>query len=118
MLTWKIGREVMYRFKTGYWFKKEKSAWFKEDGKIRFRSFIPMCVQIFGQMGYIFLMTFAWNYAAEAGINQGVITVVVFFTAIGNCVSFYCFFGEKISKLHVIGLICLLLGLVCIGVSA
>lgn len=63
-------------------------------------------------------MGIAWGFARQAGLNQGVISQLLFFASIINCISFYCYFGEKISKLHLIGVALLCLGIVCIGVSA
>ena len=118
MIVWKIVREVAYKCKTGSWFKKKNSAWLKDEGSIRWRSLIPLLLNVVFQVGYVFLMTFAWNYATLAGINQGVITVLVLFSSVINCVTFYFYFNEKISKLHLIGIALLCSGTGFIAVSA
>ena len=114
----KIIREVHFRYKTGTWVRKSKSAWIKDEGGVRWSSLIPLAANTLLQFAYIVIMSVAWDFASKAGLNQGVITQLLFFASIINCITFYCFFGEKISKLHLIGVALLCAGIVCIGVSA
>jgi len=114
----KIIREVHFRCKTGTWVRETDSTWFKDDGRFRWSSIIPLTANTLLLFAYIVVMSIAWDFASKAGLNQGVISQLLFFASIINCITFYCCFGEKISKLHLIGVALLCAGIVCIGVSA
>ena len=77
-----------------------------------------MVAGIVTRVGYIAVMSVAWGFANMAGINQGLISQLLFFASIINCITFYFCFGEKLSKLHLFGVALLCIGIVCIGVSA
>lgn len=63
-------------------------------------------------------MTYAWGFAEQAGLNQGVISSLFSFMAIFDCIVFYFAFGEKVSRLHIIGVVFMFLGVACIGAAA
>jgi len=44
--------------------------------------------------------------------------MLLFFASIINCVTFYCYFKERLSKIHLIGVSLMCLGLLCIGAAA
>lgn len=69
-------------------------------------------------IGYTIVMTFAWNFADQAGLNQGVISSLVSFASVFNVIVFYFVFGEKVSKLHLIGVAFMFCGIACIGAAA
>ena len=114
----KVIREVVFRVRTGTWFRPKDSAWITDEGRFRWSSIIPFCNYVCLNICYILVMTVAWIYAKKAGLNQGVITTNLFFASIINCVTFYCCFGEKISKLHLIGVALMCLSIVCFMVAA
>mmetsp|Transcript_9869 Transcript_9869/g.12241 ORF Transcript_9869/g.12241 Transcript_9869/m.12241 type:complete len:290 (-) Transcript_9869:183-1052(-) len=114
----KLIREIVYRCRKKTWVRPEDSAWVSKEGGIRWSSIIPLAVNVSNNVAYVLIMTIAWRFARQAGLNQGVITQLLFFASIINCVTFYCFFGEKISKLHLIGVGLMCCGIVCIGAAA
>ena len=63
-------------------------------------------------------MTFAWGFADQAGLNQGIISSLLCFASVFNIIVFYCAFKEKVRKLHLIGVILMFFGIVCIGIAA
>lgn len=114
----KILREVLYKCKTGSWTKPEGSAWKHEDGGVRWSSCIPMLANVFATIGYTSVMTLAWRFANMAGMNQGVISSLLNFASIGNCIVFYCAFGERLSWFHLIGIGLMFCSIACIGAAA
>ena len=44
--------------------------------------------------------------------------MLLFFASIINCITFYCFFGERLSKFNLVGVFFMCCGLACIGVAA
>ena len=66
----KVLNEVSFRFKNGRWTKPENSSWFKGvDGKIRWTSLIPVICSTACNLVYIIVMTYAWDFATQAGLN-------------------------------------------------
>ena len=114
----KILREVRYKYKNGRWTKRMGSSWVHEDGGVRWSSLVPLIGNMGATIGYTIVMTFAWRFADQAGLNQGVISSLLSFASVINCVVFYCAFGEKISKLHLIGVGFMFCGIACIGAAA
>ena len=115
----KIVREIYFRCKNGSWSKAEGSSWVKdEDGKIRWISLVPLFGNIACNIGYTIVMTFAWNFAEQAGLNPGIISSLLSFASVFNIVVFYCAFKERVSKLHLIGVLLMFCGIVCIGAAA
>ena len=114
----KLVREVSFKCRTGSWVKSKNSVWITDEGKIRWSSLIPLLNYIIFNIAYVLVMTVAWRFARKAGLNQGVITTNLFFASIINCVTFYCFFGEKISKLNLIGVALMCLAIGCFMVAA
>lgn len=114
----KLIREVIYRSKNRSWVKPLRSSWFLETGKVRWSSLVPLLGNMGANIGYTIVMTFAWRFADEAGLNQGVISSLLSFASVFNCVVFYCAFGEKVSKLHLIGVAFMFCGIACIGAAA
>lgn len=117
----KVANEAIYRCKKGRWTKEEKSSWVKEDHagpSIRCKSWIPLLGNVACNIGYTIVMTFAWNFAEQAGLNPGIISSLLCFASVFNIIVFYCAFGEKVSKLHLIGVALMFAGIVCIGAAA
>ena len=79
---------------------------------------IPIAGSALTNLAFIIIMTYAWNFALQAGLNQGVITTLMNFLSIFDCVIFYFAFGEKISKLHLVGVAFMFAGVACIGAAA
>ena len=115
----KIVRLICFKCKNGKWAKTEGSAWVKEeDGKIRWLSLVPLFGNIACNIGYTIVMTFAWNFAEQAGLNPGIISSLLSFASVFNIVVFYCAFNERVSKLHLIGVALMFCGIACIGAAA
>jgi len=114
----KIIREVVYWCKHKSWVKPNKSSWVTDESKFRWSSLIPLLCNMGVNIGYTIVMSFAWNFAEQANLNQGVISSLLSFASVFNCVVFYYVFGEKVSKLHLIGVFFMFCGIACIGAAA
>ena len=108
----KVAREVNFEAKNKRWTKTENSSWVKDDGKIRWSSVIPLLGNMLCNIGYTIVMTFAWRLAEQAGLNQGIISSLLCFASVFNIVVFYFAFGEKASKIHLIGVGLMFIGIV------
>ena len=118
-LSIKFVREVIFLEKNGRWTRTKKSAWIKEEnGSVRWISLVPLFVSVACNVGVTIVMTYAWNFAAQAGLNPGLISSLFCFSSIFNIVVFYCAFGEKVSKFHLIGVALMFCSVCCLGVSA
>ncbi len=111
-------RESRYRCKNLSWVKPKNSIWFKIDGSVRWSSLVPLLVHIVTNMGYNISMTYAWTFARQANLNQGVITTLLSLSSVINAVTFYFGFGEKLRWLHLAGVILMLIGIAFIGAAA
>ena len=115
----KVFREIRFRSKNGKWAKSQNSSWVRdEDRKIRWMSLVPLLGNVACNLGYTIVMTFAWNFAEQGGLNPGIISSLLCFASVFNIIVFYCAFGEKVSKLHLIGVALMFCGIVCIGAAA
>ena len=114
----KCFRELRYRFINKRWAKSENSTWVKDVGGIRWSSIIPLLGNVITTVGYTVVMTFAWNFAEQGGLNPGIISSLLCFASLFNMIVFYCAFNEKVSKLHLIGVALMFCGIVCIGAAA
>jgi drug/metabolite transporter (DMT)-like permease len=62
-------------------------------------------------------MTFAYKYAALAGVNQGVLLTLNSLSGVYNIFIFYFFFKERIQLIQFIGMLFMLLCVCLIGIS-
>ncbi len=69
-------------------------------------------------VSYLIVMTYAWYFAELGGINQGVVSALLSLASLINVVTFYFGFGEKISYLHLIGVVFMVASVICIGAAA
>ena len=81
-------------------------------------SLVPLFGNVACNLGYTIVMTFAWNFAEQGGLNPGIISSLLCFASVFNIIVFYCAFKEKVSKLHLIGVALMFCGIVCIGAAA
>ena len=63
-------------------------------------------------------MSYAWHFAELGGINQGVVSALLSLASLINAITFYYGFGEKLSKLHLIGVVFMVASVICIGAAA
>jgi len=117
-LALKLIRELRFCCKHRSCFKSENSSWRKDDGTVRWDSLIPLFCNVGVNIGYIIVMTFAWKFADQAGLNPGVISSLLCFASVFNVIVFYCAFKERVSKLHLIGVALMFCGIACIGAAA
>ena len=118
LLLW-VFRESRYRIKNGRWTKPGKDSrlvW--EDGKTKWSNLIPFLGNVTCNVSYLIVMTYAWEFAALGDINQGVVSALLALASLINVVTFYFGFGEKLSPLHLIGVVFMLASVICIGMVA
>ena len=112
----KIARVLHHRITQGRWTQKENSAWWKNDtNSIRWNSLIPLMVTLVTSYSFTICMTYAWGFASQAGLNQGIISSVMNLLAIFDCIVFYFAFGEKVGWIHIVGVLLMIASIVCIG---
>ena len=110
--------ECRYRIRTGSWFKPKGSRVMGDDGKLLWRSLIPITVNVLTNGGMLVVMALGWKLGKAAGLNQGVILTLLSLASLFNIVIFYFKFGEKISPLHFIGIFLMLACVLCISIAA
>ena len=112
----KLARVLHHRHTQGRWTLAKNSAWWKDDtNSVRWTSLIPLIVTVVTSYTFTIFLTYAWDFAAQAGLNQGIVSSVLNLTAIFNCIVFYFAFGEKIGWVYLLGVGLLIASIVCIG---
>ena len=115
----KVAREIYFRSKTGRWTKPVLSSWYDSEAKkITWISVVPIAIIAITNILTFILLTYAWDFAVQAGLNQGVITTLMNLISPFDCVLFFCAFGESISKVNILGVIFMFAGVTCIGFAA
>ena len=118
LLVWVV-RETSYRCKHGRWTKPgDQSRLVWPDGRIKWSNLIPFFGNVTVNVCYLIVMTYAWYFAKLGGINQGVVSALLALASLINVVTFYFGFGEKVSPLHLIGVVFMVASVVCIGAAA
>lgn len=118
LLLWVV-KESMYRCKHGRWTKPGKESrlvW--EDGRLKWSNLVPFIGNVTVNVCYLIVMTYAWYFAELGDINQGVVSALLALASLINVVTFYFGFGEKISALHLIGVVFMVASVICIGAAA
>lgn len=92
--------------KNGQFFTKKNSNIFLEDGSLKKMNLIPLLSNCYANTAHVFFFTMAFKYGKLAGINRGVISIIVILASVFNAVSFYFAFNEKPSCSKIIGLLC------------
>ena len=115
----RLQAEVRYKCKTGTWFKEGAASRARSpDGKVLWKSLIPLIANCLTNLGQLVVLSLGWKFAKASDMNQGVISTLLACASLINIIVFYFMFGEKISCLHVIGVVLLLACIVCISVAA
>ena len=114
----RLFQEIRFRRRTGSWFKKEGSRVKTPEGKIIWKSLIPVAVNVITNALYLIVITIGWKLAKASGLNQGVISTLLSTASLINVVAFYFKFGEKISYMHFLGIILMLGCVLCISMAA
>ena len=115
----RLSVEIRYRVKKGTWFKEGAASRVRTpDGAVLWKSLIPVVANILTNVSSFLLLSLGWKFAKASDMNQGVIYTLVSFASLINIVVFYFKFGEKISYLHFIGVILMLLCIICISMAA
>lgn len=63
-------QEVKFRMKTGSWFKPGAASRVRTpEGKILWRTLIPLFVNVMTNLGYLVVMTIGWKLAKASEMN-------------------------------------------------
>ena len=89
-----------------------------DDGKIKWSNLVPFLGNVTVNVSYLIVMTYAWHFAKLGGINQGVVSALLALASLINVITFYFGFGEKISYIHLVGVVFMVASVVCIGAAA
>lgn len=118
LLIWVV-RETTYRCKHGRWTKPgDESRLVWADGKLKWSNLVPFLGNVSVNVSYLIVMTYAWYFAELGDINQGVVSALLALASLINVITFYFGFGEKISWLHLIGVVFMVASVICIGAAA
>lgn len=118
-LSIRLFMEIRYRCKMGTWFKEGSASRVRTpEGKILWKSLIPVFMNILTNAGQLIAMTFGWKFAKASGMNQGAITTLLSCASLINILVFYLMFRETISCLQFIGVSLMIGCIVCISVAA
>lgn len=79
---------------------------------------IPLLTSVYANCAQYVFFTMAFKYAKLAGINQGVVTVMVVMATIFNTFTFYFLFGEKPGGTKVIGMLFCITATVLLSVNS
>jgi len=95
-------------------------VWGPKSGKvgIKWSNLVPFLGNVTVNVSYLIVMTYAWYFAKLGDINQGVVSALLALASLINVVTFYFGFGEKISALHLIGVVFMVASVICIGAAA
>ena len=81
--------------KNGKFFDRSRSNLLNEDNSIKKINLVPLLTSVYANCAQYVFFTMAFKFAKQAGINQGVVTVMVVMATIFNTITFYFAFGEK-----------------------
>jgi len=119
-----VFRETRYRCKNGRWTKpsdESRLVWINDPkGRTgtKWSNLVPFLGNVTVNVSYLIVMTYAWYFAELGDINQGVVSALLALASLINVVTFYFGFGEKISPLHLIGVVFMVASVICIGAAA
>ena len=114
---WRIILQIRYKINNDTWLKRTGSrVW--ENGKPKYKTLIPLLGNAATNAGYLVVMTVAWDFAKEGGLNQGVVSTLLSFASVFNVFTFYCYFNEKITVWQGFGILFMLLCIMCIGIES
>jgi len=68
-LIFKVVHEATYCCKNRTWFKTVGSTWLTDERELRWSSLIPLLGNTGANIGYTIVMTFAWRFADQGGLN-------------------------------------------------
>lgn len=117
-LTWRILLELRYRCKHDQWTKREGSRVLDERGNYKWKNLIPLLYNVFINGTYLIVMSFAWNFAVQGGMNQGLVTTWLSVASVYNVIIFYCVFREKPLPLQYLGIFLIITMIVALNFGA
>lgn len=106
------------KYKNGKFWDKSKSNLLNEDNSLKKINLVPLLTSVYANCAQYVFFTMAFKYAKLAGINQGVVTVMVVMATIFNTITFYFFFGEKPGCTKVIGMLFCITATVLLSVNS
>ena len=109
---------VSYRCKHGQWLKKENSRVVDENGKCKFKNMLMPLFHASVNVGYLFVMSAAWDFARRGGLNQGVISTLLSAAGVFNVGTFYCFFKQKVTGWQLIGVVLMMICVLCLSIES
>ena len=106
-----------HKYKNGKFFDKAKSNFINVDNTLKKRNMIPLITSIYANCAHYVFLTFAFKYAKLAGMNQGVVTIIIIMASVFNSISFWLAFGEKPSCSKFVGMFFCLGTTVLLGIN-
>lgn len=95
LFLYRIVEAVNNKLRFGTYVNYQNSNFFAPDGAFKLKNLIPLAGNGITNMLNLIAMTYAYKYAALAGINQGVLLTLNSLSAVYNIPIFYFAFGEK-----------------------
>lgn len=97
----------------GTYVNYNKSNFYTPEGQFKRYNIIPLLGNGLTNLVNLSALTFAYQYALLAGINQGVILTLNSLASVYNIFIFYFMFKERVNKIQITGIL-LMLGCVCL----
>lgn len=118
LVIWKFSIAAHNRCTIGTWIDRNSSNIVDKEGNLQTQNIIPIAGNWFANIAHVFLFTYAFKFAKLGGLNQGVIVVMAGFAMVFNSCSFYCAFGETLSKIKILGVVMTFACVVFLGLAA
>ncbi len=74
-------------------------------------------VSAYCNLAHVILFTFSFKFAKLAEINQGVIPAITSCATVYNLIIFYIVFGEKVSKIKIVGCLVTILSVIFLSID-
>jgi len=117
LVLYRIIEAIKLKINSGEFINYKKSNFFTQDKQFKKNNIIPLLGNGLTNMVNLMTMTFAYKYAAFAGINQGVLLTLNSLSGVYNIFIFYFFFKERIQLIQFVGMLFMLLCVCLIGIS-
>eukprot|EP00347_Sterkiella_histriomuscorum_P014658 403360042 len=98
--------------KYGTYINYRKSNFFDEFRNFKWINLVPLLGNGLSNFTNLMTITFAFQYAGMAGMNQGVVTTLNTLTSVYNVIIFYFGFNERVTVIQLVGMLTMM---TCVG---
>jgi drug/metabolite transporter (DMT)-like permease len=101
----KLTTNIRHYIKTGRWFSKDNSAWRTAQGTFQWTNIVALLGNSLTNIGSTVATMYALIFAKRGGLSYGYVAVLRSLSALTNLVAFAFWFGEKVTKAHIFGIL-------------